>query len=251
MKDLFSGQAELYARYRPVYPRALFDYILGFVTRTDAALDCATGNGQVARSLSPSFRSVHAIDISENQLSHAVKAGNIHYQISPAEHTPFSDDTFNLVTVAQAYHWFDTAQFCREAKRIAQPDAVVAVWGYDLATVEPRIDPLIHHWNYDILSKYWEAERTHVTTHYEHLAFDFERLPSRDFQIIADWTLDEFIGHLRTWSALQTMIHAVGDGPFHEFLDELARAWTGSPRKRCTFPLFLKLGRVRKQRGDH
>jgi hypothetical protein len=30
-KDLFSKQSDLYARYRPTYPRELYDYILSFV----------------------------------------------------------------------------------------------------------------------------------------------------------------------------------------------------------------------------
>jgi len=55
-KDLFSNQASTYARYRPVYPKELYNYILKFVTEKNMAWDCATGNGQAALALAPYFK---------------------------------------------------------------------------------------------------------------------------------------------------------------------------------------------------
>ena len=246
MKDLFSTQAELYAKYRPVYPSELFDFILSFVQRKDAALDCATGNGQVARILAPQFRRVCAVDISENQLSHAVRLDNIEYSVCRAEQTPFGDNCFDLITVAQAYHWFDGSHFCREATRVARSGAIVAIWVYDLAYSNSPIDKIVQHWNFDILSPYWEQERKHVYTHYANLPFEFERIPSPEFQIVVDWTCDELVGHLRTWSALQKMKQQVGDGAFREVVDKITRTWGNDSRKRFTFPVFVKIGKVRK-----
>ena len=78
-KDLFSGQAEDYALYRPAYPEELFTYILSFVTEKDVAWDCATGNGQSALPLSQYFEKVFASDISRKQLEQAPKKENIEY----------------------------------------------------------------------------------------------------------------------------------------------------------------------------
>jgi ubiquinone/menaquinone biosynthesis C-methylase UbiE len=143
LKDIFSTLAELYSKYRPVYPPELFNFILSFVSRREAALDCATGNRQVARTLAPQFRRVCAVDISENQLSHAVKLDNIEYSVCRAEQTPFSNNSFDLITVAQAYHWFDGSQFCREANRVARSGAIVAIWVYDLAYSTSQIDRIV------------------------------------------------------------------------------------------------------------
>ena len=246
MKDLFSTQAELYARYRPAYPPELYDFILSFVLREDAALDCATGNGQVAQALASRVPRVYAVDISNSQLSHAVEADNIVYCVSRAEQTPFNDSSFDLITVAQAYHWLDGQQFCREAKRVSRPGGIVALWVYDLAYSGSPVDAIVHHWNFDILSSYWEEERKHVYTHYENLPFEFERISAPEFQIEVDWTSEELIGHLRTWSALQKMQRQVGDGAFRTVIQEIEKAWGPERTKRFVFPVFLRLGRVSK-----
>jgi ubiquinone/menaquinone biosynthesis C-methylase UbiE len=246
LKDLFSDQAELYAKHRPVYPRQLYDFILSFVQRRDAALDCATGNGQVARALAPSFRIVQAIDISESQVHHALRLHNIEYSVSRAEQTAFQDNSFDLIAVAQAYHWFDGTQFCREATRVARSGGIVAIWGYDLAHSNSEIDSIVHHWNFDVLAPYWEPERKHVYTHYENLPFDFESIPAPEFTIELDWTSEDLIGHLQTWSALQTMMRRVGDEAFRTIVGQIQQAWGDDGKKRFVLPVFLKLGRVPK-----
>jgi SAM-dependent methyltransferase len=229
-----------------VYPPQLYDFILAFVERKDAALDCATGNGQVAGALASSFHIIHAIDISEDQLSHAVQQRNIEYSVCRAEQTAFDDNSFDLITVAQAYHWFDGAQFCSEAKRIGRAGGVVAIWGYDLAYSSSPIDSIVRHWNFDILAPYWEPERKHVYTHYEDLPFEFERIPAPEFEIVVDWTCEELIGHLNTWSALQKMKRQVGDGAFQKTVREIRHSWGSDGKRRFILPVFLKLGTVRK-----
>lgn len=145
-KDLFSDQASLYAAYRPTYPAELFTYLLQFVKNKTAAWDCATGNGQAAIALSRFFKTVYATDISEQQLKHAVNKSNIKYSTSAAEKTSFDDKTFDLITVAQAYHWLDFSLFEKEAKRVAKQDAIIAIWGYGLIyTAHPIINNMIRH----------------------------------------------------------------------------------------------------------
>ena len=54
-KDHFSKQAADYAKFRPSYPREMFEY-LGTITATrQLAWDCATGNGQAAVELATAF----------------------------------------------------------------------------------------------------------------------------------------------------------------------------------------------------
>src|SRR6187549_3671628 len=105
-KDYFSKQATLYAAFRPTYPQLLYDFILGHVPRRQAAWDCASGNGQVAFILARYFEQVHATDINQKQLDEATATANIVYSLSPAEKTTFPDDSFDLITVGHALHWF-------------------------------------------------------------------------------------------------------------------------------------------------
>ena len=58
MKDNFSIQAKYYAKYRPLYPQELYDFILSFVPGKKLAWDCGTGNGQTANVLAQYFDNV-------------------------------------------------------------------------------------------------------------------------------------------------------------------------------------------------
>src|SRR5215470_7979878 len=104
-KDLFSSHSDIYAKYRPLYPKELYDFIFKHVPVKEKALDCGTGNGQAASVLAEHFKEVHATDISNKQIKNAVQKPNLHYHICKAEETPFSDNTFDLITSATAIHW--------------------------------------------------------------------------------------------------------------------------------------------------
>ena len=67
-QDHFSKQASLYARYRPQYPAALFEYLASVAPEREAAWDCGTGNGQAALGLAQFFDRVIATDPSEEQI---------------------------------------------------------------------------------------------------------------------------------------------------------------------------------------
>src|SRR5258706_7303168 len=115
MKDNFSKVSERYAQFRPTYPKEIFDYLTSLVTNHETVWDAATGNGQVARGLAPHFKTVMATDLSEKQIRHAFIADNIQYSVEPAEHTSFADDSFDLITIGQAIHWFHFDEFYKEA----------------------------------------------------------------------------------------------------------------------------------------
>jgi ubiquinone/menaquinone biosynthesis C-methylase UbiE len=119
MKDLFSKQAATYAQFRPTYPTRLFDFILQNVENKQIAWDCATGNGQAAKVLAEHFEQVFATDMSQKQIDNAAQADNIVYSVSKAEVTDFADNTFDLITVAQAVHWFDLEGIWGEFDRLS------------------------------------------------------------------------------------------------------------------------------------
>jgi SAM-dependent methyltransferase len=244
-KDLFSKQAAVYAQYRPTYPPALFDYILSFVTEKQTAWDCATGNGQAAVELARYFDQVMATDISEKQLQQAIQHEKITYAVSSAESTSFADRSFDCITVAQAYHWFDFDAFHKEVLRVAKPGAVIAVWGYSLVQCPAAaLNTIIDLFYREEVGPYWDKERKHVDAHYATVAFPYEPLPGATFNIEVSWTLPQFIGYLNTWSSVQHYIKANGFNPVDKIAVALEKAWTGEEIKQFYFPLFLKLGRI-------
>jgi hypothetical protein len=246
-KDLFSGQAKLYAHYRPGYPEALIEYIISFVSEKSMAWDCATGNGQAALMLAPYFKKIYATDISAGQVSHAVSHPAITYSVGQAETTLFADNSFDLITVAQAYHWFKFAEFFQEATRRGKPGCVVAVWGYGLIeTGIPALQEAIRHFYSGIVGSYWDPERRYVDERYQTIPFGFERLPGRDFSIEVTWKPPDLLGYLNTWSSVQHFIKDKGFNPVDEFAQNLNRVWISEDPLTFTFPLFLLLGRVKK-----
>jgi hypothetical protein len=117
-KDHYSGHADLYRAFRPTYPAALFEHLASLALGHDLAWDCATGNGQAALALTPFFRSVVATDASSQQVAQARPHDRITYRVAPAERTALGDASVDLVTVAQALHWFDLPAFYAEVRRV-------------------------------------------------------------------------------------------------------------------------------------
>jgi ubiquinone/menaquinone biosynthesis C-methylase UbiE len=129
-KDLFSSNSKEYASSRPKYPRSLFEFLVGLVQHRNLAWDCATGNGQAAVVLSEYFEQVIASDASKEQIENSESRKNIRYEVFPAERTNIADSSVDLITIAQAIHWFDLDHFYKEAKRVLTKGAnggVVAV----------------------------------------------------------------------------------------------------------------------------
>lgn len=243
-KYIFSEYAEKYRDFRPTYPNQLYDFIYQHVKDFDCAWDCATGNGQAAVALSKKFSRVYATDISENQLAKAPVVPNLHYSISSAEKTTFPDHTFDLITVAQATHWFDLALFFNEVRRVAKRDATLAVWGYGLLKVNPAIDEHIYHFYTQVVGPYWDQERKMIDDHYLTLPFPFEEIPSPDFQFSFEWTMDELQGYLTTWSSVQKFVRKNSHNPVEDLIQLIKPLWV-SEKMKITFPLFLRLGKIR------
>ncbi len=84
-KDHFSKQAADYAKFRPRYPRELFEYLSSVAPSRALAWDCATGNGQAAVELAEVFDRVIATDASEEQIANAQSHKIVEYRVAPAE----------------------------------------------------------------------------------------------------------------------------------------------------------------------
>ena len=245
MKDNFSKQAELYAAYRPRYPKELFDFILSHVKNWDNAWDCATGNGQTAIELAPFFKNVYATDISQKQLDNAVSNDNIHYSLQKAEQTNFDDDTFDLVTVSQALHWFAFNDFYKEVKRVVKPGGWLAVWSYSRLPISPSIDAIIERYHFDTLGEYWDKERKYVDDNYRDIPFPFNEIAVPPFAITYEWTIRQLEGYLNTWSALQKFIAKNNYNPVDALIEEIRPHW--SPEKmKVVFPIHLRMAQVDK-----
>jgi len=246
-KDYFSGHADRYEEYRPTYPVALFAYLASLCPRHDLVWDCATGNGQAATALAPYFRNVVASDASQKQIDQARPCANVQYLVAPADAAPLANSSVDLVTVAQALHWFPLPRFYAEVARVARPDGVVAVWCYQLHVITPEIDAIIHHLYSDIVGADWPQERRLVEEGYATLDFPFAVITPPPFHMTHSWDLGHLLGYLGSWSASQRYRIRTGQDPLELIKEDLAAAW-GDPQenRNVTWPLRVRAGRVHR-----
>jgi len=243
MKDNFSSQADHYLRYRPSYPPELFEFIIGHVKEKDMAWDCAAGSGQTAKALAPYFNKVFATDISQKQLDNAYQAANIFYSVQPAEQTIFLNNSFDLITVSQALHWFHFDEFYTEVIRIAKPEAILAAWTYSLLRISKEIDLLTEDFHYNILHNYWDDERKYVDDEYRNIPFPFKRIDTPVFKIEYRWTIEELEGYLNTWSGLRKFTSENSSNPLPELMKRIKSHWKET-QMRVHFPIHLLMGKI-------
>ena len=244
-KDNFSEQSATYAQFRPGYPQELFDWLYTHCLHYDTAWDCATGNGQAAIKLSDKFKVVYATDISINQLDNAMQIPNIIYSEGKAEEPEFADNSFDLVTTAQALHWFDHSLFFKAVQRVAKPGALFAGWGYNLPGVNPAINDILDNFYRNVVGPYWDAERKYVDNEYRDIALPFEEIPCPGFGMSYHWTAEHMIGYLNSWSAVQHYIKKNRSNPTDMIKEQLSIVW-GKEERMVTFPIFMRAGIIKK-----
>ena len=249
-KDHFSKQAADYAKFRPRYPQEIFEYLGRIAPSRQLAWDCGTGNGQAAVALAAVFDRVIATDASEKQIANAQSYDRVEYRVASAESSSLESNTIDLLMVAQALHWFDLDRFYAQARRILKPDGVLAATAYNLLQISPAIDQVVNRYYYEIVGPFWPAERA-LVENFTELPFPFQEKNPPSFQMNANWTMEELLGYLRSWSATQGFMAARGEDPLEQISGELRSIWGNRRRRRrVTWPLILRVGVKRDARSS-
>jgi len=245
-KDHFSGHAAIYREARPTYPRALFDWLAQQAPDRELAWDAGCGNGQATAALAQRFAHVIGTDPSANQIAEAESRANIEYRVEAAEQPTLTDRSASLVTVAQALHWFDHPRFYDAVKRVLKPGGMLAVWAYAHCDVDnAAIDRAITRLYVDLTGPYWPTERSLVETGYRTIPFPFVEIAAPEFPMVAPWTVDHLLAYLRSWSATQRYIKALGEDPVSLIEPDLRAAWGDPARKRdVRWQFHLRVGCV-------
>lgn len=162
-----------YAALRPSYPQKLYDLILKYHQGPkEQCLDLGCGHGIVARQFGRNFTKFLGTDPSEGMIEQARK-------LTPKSEYPFAefkvgfaeDDVpipsggVDMVTAAQACHWFDQSRIYALLRDKVRQGGTLAFWGYkDHAFVDwPKSSAILDHWTYaqdeDKLGLYWPKGR--------------------------------------------------------------------------------------------
>lgn len=245
-RDHFSGHAADYASSRPLYPAALYDWLAGQSPGRAQAWDAGCGNGQASCELAARFEQVYASDPSAEQIAAARRLPNIRYAVESSESCSLPDASVELVTVAQAMHWFDVPRFQAQARRVLRPGGVFAAWTYAKCSVMPDVDVPFGRLHDELLEDWWPEGRLHPLNGYADLPFAFDRIAGMpDFVMRSDWNYDQFAAYLRSWSACQRYARATGKDALAMVEAELRQSWGDLAQVRAvTWPLTVHAGRA-------
>lgn len=193
--------------------------------------------------LAAHFQCVVATDASALQLAHAVRHPGVHYGRSLETQSSLATAAVDLVTAAQALHWFEVEAFFGEVRRVLRPGGVVAVWCYDLARVDPAIDAVIDRFARETVGPHWAPERRHVQAGYRDLPFPFEELAFPGCTMEGELRLDQLAGYLGTWSAVRRYREAVGADPLPSLVAAITPLWGDAKAPRLLrWPLRGRVG---------
>ncbi|KQX18061.1 MULTISPECIES: class I SAM-dependent methyltransferase [unclassified Sphingomonas] len=243
-KDHFSSHAADYAAYRPAYPAALAAWLSSVAPAPTAALDVGCGSGQLSLLLAGHFERVVATDPSARQIDSAIAHPRIDYRVAPAEASGLPNASVDLITAAQAAHWFDLPAFFAEARRLLRPGGVIALISYAGMEGPGEVEAIVERFRLVTLKDHWPPERALVENRYRDIHLPFAAIAPPDFAIEAQWPLAALIGYLDTWSAVRAMERTDGRAAFDAAVAELTRAW-GDPADNRTirWPLTILTGR--------
>jgi SAM-dependent methyltransferase len=241
--DHFSAHASDYSKHRPGYPAELSAFLASVAPGGGLVWDCGTGSGQAAVVLAEDFEQVVATDASAEQLAHARRHPRVEYRVSPERDSGLPGGSCDLVTAAQAAHWFDLPAFYKEADRVLRPHGVLAIWCYNRTLVEPAIDEVIVAFQYGRVGPYWPSGREHTDSGYRTMPFPYERLDVPALFMRQRWSRAQLEGYFDTWSSVRRFRQVEGVDPIPEIARDLAVHWSDPAEVReVRWPLCVIAG---------
>jgi len=149
----------------------------------------------------------------------------------------------DLITVAQAIHWFDLDAFFKCAQHDLSKNGILSIWGYGLLRCkDDSVNSAIEKFYSDIVGPYWDAERQHIDESYSRVDNSNFILidQSLDYSIDVQWSSVRLACYLSTWSGVKHYIEANNIDPVTTF-------FTDHPELRFedklyfSFPIFIKI----------
>lgn len=224
------GISTAYAAFRPTYPAELFTSILSKVpSRNEGTkpvtrlVDIGCGTGQIFNDLAKHFSECLGVDPSPSQVAAATPFPNVKYIVGKAESFTIPselgawDGNVDLITVAQAMHWFDMPSFVERVDRLLRPGGVLAVTMYASIILEPEGAQKTWY-DFDRLmleKRYWPDGRVHIDNQYKdllpHLRNRFTPLAEETFSPWKTLTVEGFINYMSTMSGVDRYKKQTGD----------------------------------------
>ena len=240
----FEERGDDYARYRPTYPARLAEVLAGLVEHRGLAVDVGCGNGQFSVLLAAHFDRVHASDVSKTQIENAPARANISYTTGSAEMLEVADKSADLITAAQAAHWFDLPAFYEEVRRAGKPGSVIALITYGMLGADGPGKDRIDQFYWQEIHPFWPEGRQHVETAYRDFAFPFEQIETPALDIERNWSAAAFLNYCLTWSSVKRADKAGRSDILDAFEADLMALMPEGATMRVTWPISIRCGRL-------
>lgn len=142
----FGLTADDYSNYRVQYPEKLFIKLqeFGLGEKEQSLLDIGTGTGFLGRKFAEKGLEVTGVDIANELLNVAKKLDkeqglNITYVSSKAESLPFDENSFDIVTAAQCWHWFNSVEVLHEINRVLKKNGKLIILHLDWLPIKDNV----------------------------------------------------------------------------------------------------------------
>ena len=231
-----ASAARRYASARPYFHPVVRDLVtrhIGPVFPLGRALDVACGTGQSTRILSDLAKTVVGTDVSAGMLAAVEPTSSINYARSNAEQLPFLDDSFDLMTVALAFHWLERESFLDEARRVLRPNGWLVI--YDNAFLAELLgNDAFHSWFVDrYIPRYPSPPRNRTPlTDADAISFGFTISARDTYRNQVEFDHDRLVDYLMTQSNIIAVIEERSQPPagVRAWLnEELAGFFAGDP----------------------
>lgn len=176
-----------YEKFRPVYPSEFYDFLRSqFAGKPSLAVDLGCGTGQATVALAELADKVIGIDNSQTMVDQANKShpqSNISFRVGNDSNFEqhFSPESIDLITVAEAAHYFDLPNFYPKAHKLLKKGGLLAIWAYYGQGVEghPAVADIYEKYmdGEDLMGKYWSKGKQIVTEFYQN-----DKIPSDLFK---------------------------------------------------------------------
>lgn len=222
-KNLFvdANHSLLYKKFRPSPPLEII-HSLNDLVQTDSrptlAIDIGCGSGQCTELLSQFYDKVIGFDVSETQIKEATarnKLENVTYKVSAAEKLDLKDNSVDLITCCQSFHWFNSELFLQEASRLLKKGGVLGLIAQEVPNIERKgaSDELRgickrfrDEFKMGKLNQFWKSEANRIENGYDDVILPFEYFVRKSYTNSVPGTGSDVIGFLESWSCVQTLM---------------------------------------------
>ena len=204
----FGKTSENYAKYRDIYPSEFYEKLhdLGVGHKGQDWLDLGSGTGVVPRAMYHHGANITATDISENQITQAIRLSEdngmqMNYKVCPAEETGYADNSFDVITACQCFMYFNKEKTIPEIRRMIKPNGLFVKTYMSFLkedAIAAQTKALISEFNPS-----WTASRPAINDFFN----DYFDNPVMDsFRIKLNFTRDSWMGRTMTMRGVQAQM---------------------------------------------